>query len=369
MKPSSKNLILLLFLFVHIHGFSQEKKLRLAIAGLTHGHVGWVLQSMNRGDYEIVGIAEKNTQLAQKLANQYGFSMDLVHEDLQQMLEKTQPEAVAAFGNTFDHLAVVESAAPRGIHVMVEKPLAVSLEHAMKMKELADRHQIHLLTNYETSWYPSNHKAYELVRTGTVGEIQKVIVRDGHRGPKKIGVSPEFLEWLSDPTLNGGGALMDFGCYGANLMTWLMNGEVPISVTAVTQQLQPENNPKVEDDATIIVNYAHAQVIIQASWDWPIGRKDMEIYGMTGAIFADNRNQLRVRIAQRYDGFDEQIFKLPEMDPPYPDPFLLLKAVVRNELELPEYDLYGLKNNMVVMEILEAARISAYEGKTIFLSR
>src|SRR5690606_20131872 len=141
--------------------------------------------------------------------------------------------------------AIVETCAPKGIHIMVEKPLAVSLEHAKKMEALAKKHQIHLLTNYETSWYPTNVKANELLKEGTIGALRKVIVRDGHKGPKKIGVSPEFLNFLTDPKLNGGGAIMDFGCYGANLMTWIQQGKRPNSVTAVTQQLQPENNPKV----------------------------------------------------------------------------------------------------------------------------
>lgn len=345
---------------------AQESKLRLAVAGLDHGHVGWVFNSMNRGDYEIVGIAEPNRELAEKYAKQNGLSMGIFFDDLEKLLDEKKPEAVAAFGNTFEHLAVVKSAAPRGVHVMVEKPLAASLDHAQQMKALAEKHTIHLLTNYETSWYPTNHRAKELLDSGKVGDLRKVVVRDGHRGPKKIGVGPEFLAWLIDPKLNGGGALMDFGCYGANLMTWLMDGEKPISVTAVTQQLQPENNPQVEDDATIIVNYPDAQVIIQASWNWPIGRKDMEVYGQTGTIYADNRTQLRVRMAEGYDGFDEQTYQLPEMEPPYPDPFMLLKAVVRNEISLPEYDLYSLENNMIVMEILQAAKESAEKGETVY---
>ncbi|HCB46998.1 MAG TPA: oxidoreductase [Algoriphagus sp.] len=367
MKAILRTSLLLLFFLRGFDSLGQEtSKLRLAVAGLNHGHVGWVLSSMNRGDYEIVGISESNRELAEKYSKQYGFSMSLVYDDLNEMLEKSHPEAVAAFGDTFSHLAIVKAAAPKGIHVMVEKPLAVSKEHALEMKEMASQYGIHLLTNYETSWYPSNHEAKRLLESGEIGNVKKVIVRDGHRGPKKIGVGPEFLEWLTDPKLNGGGALMDFGCYGANLMTWLMNGESPISVTAITQQLQPENNPKVEDDATIIVNYSTAQVIIQASWNWPIGRKDMEIYGETGAIFADNRHQLRIRLAEGYDGFDERTLQLPELPAPYPDPFLLLKAVIRDEIQLPPFDLYSLENNMIVMDILQAAKESAETGKTVY---
>ena len=250
---------------------------------------------------------------------------------------------------------------------MVEKPLAVSMEHAQKMKFLAQKHNIHLLTNYETTWYPTNHRAKELLDDGKIGELRKVIVRDGHRGPVKIGVNQEFLEWLQDPVLNGGGAITDFGCYGANLMTWLKKGKKPNTVTAVTQQLQVENNPKVDDDATIILTYDDCQAILEPSWNWPIGRKDMELYGLTGAIYADNRNTLRVRMAEGYDGFQEETTTLEERAAPYNDPFSLFAAVIRGTVILSPDDLSALENNMTVVEILDAARKSAKSGKTIHL--
>jgi predicted dehydrogenase len=249
---------------------------------------------------------------------------------------------------------------------MVEKPLAVNLAHAKKMEALAVKHKIHLLTNYETTWYPTNHKAYELLKKDrTIGDVRKVIVRDGHKGPKKIGVNGEFLEWLTDPVLNGGGAIIDFGCYGVNLLTWIMDGKKPLSVTAITQQQQPENNPKVDDEATIILNYDKSNAIIQASWNWPIGRKDMEIYGLTGAIYADNKTDLRLRMSEGYDGFSEEFIKLDNRKPPFDDPFAFFAAVIKNEIKLEPYDLSSLENNMVVMEILDAAVKSAQSKKTI----
>ena len=140
-----------------------QEKFKVAVAGLTHGHVGWVLDAHRKGDLEILGIAESNRELAERLCKNYGISTDLIYPNLELLLEKIQPEAITAFGNTFDHLAVVQKAAPKGIHVMVEKPLAVSLEHALQMQTLAKSHGIHLLTNYETSWYPTNHFAKELI--------------------------------------------------------------------------------------------------------------------------------------------------------------------------------------------------------------
>ena len=341
--------------------------LRLGIIGLTHSHVHGLLGRKNRGDVVIVGIAEPNRELARRYAQRYGLSMDLVFDSANEMLDRTKPTAVAAFGSTFEHLAAVQVAAPRGIHVMVEKPLAVSLEHARKMKALADRHHIVLMVNYETTWYPTLYRAVETVSADSIGPLRKVVVRDGHRGPAKInGVDPEFLEWLNDPVKNGAGALMDFGCYGANLMTFLMQGTRPTSVTAVTQQLQPHDYPRVDDEATIVVTYPSAQAIIQASWNWPIGRKDLEIYGTRGYVMTDNRSVMRTRVSE---SATESTQTLAERASPGDDPFSYFKALVEKKVVAGEWDPSSLANNIVVMEILDAARKSAREGRTIELPK
>ncbi len=348
--------------------FGQREPLEIGIIGLTHTHVHWIFNSDKRSEFEIVGIVEPNKELVLEYAKQYQFSMDLVYDTIEELIDAKHPKAVTAFGNIYDHLMIVETCAPRGIHVMVEKPLAVNLEHAKRMESLAKKHRIHLLTNYETTWYPTSHKAYELLKKDSiVGDLRKIIVRDGHKGPKKIGINEEFLEWLIDPDLNGGGAIIDFGCYGANLLTWIMEGEKPNKVTAITQQQQPENNPKVDDEAIIILTYEHSIAIIQASWNWPIGRKDMEIYGLKGAIYLDNRHDLRIRLAEGYDGFTEEKINLQERESPYDDPFAFFAAIVNNEIELQPFDLSSLENNVIVMEILDAAIKSANSNQSVDL--
>ncbi|MES1181700.1 MAG: Gfo/Idh/MocA family oxidoreductase, partial [Flavobacterium sp.] len=271
-----------------------KKPLKVAIIGLVHSHVNWLLGREKMNDIEIVAIVEPDRTLAQSFAKKYGFTMDIVFSTMEAMMAKTKPEAVFAFNSVYDHLKTVEFFAPRGIHVMVEKPLAVSVVHANKMLALAKKHKIYLLTNYETSWYGTNKAAWEIIHDKKeIGDISKIVFYTGHQGPVEIGCPPEFLAWLTDPVLNGGGALTDFGCYGANLSTWLMKSELPISVTAVTQHIKPNIYPKVEDEATIVLTYSKAQVIIQASWNWPYNWKDMEVYGKTGSVSClDKENML-----------------------------------------------------------------------------
>jgi len=265
-------------------------------------------------------------------------------------------------------MAAIVACAPRGIHVMVEKPLATNIAHAVKMKQLANQYHIFLLTDYETSWYPSTEKTYQLATDSNfIGKIRKVVIHDGHQGPMEIGVNKEFFDWLTDPVQNGGGALIDFGCYGANLMTYLMQGEDPVSVTAITQHFKPAIYPKVDDEATIVVTYPTAQCIIQASWNWPFGRKDMEIYGEKGYVIALNNTAMRRR-NDKSNG--EQTLEVTTKDVDvYQDPFSYFADAIRGKIKIPKNGLYSLENNTTVVRILDAARESARTGKTIVLNK
>ena len=343
----------------------QHPPLRVAVAGLSHGHVVWLLRNWQRNDLDIVGFWEPDRVLAQRYSEHYAFPLELVYSDLDAMLDAVQPEAVCAFGPIYDHLRVVEACAPRTIHVMVEKPLAVSLEHAEKMATLARAHGIHLITNYETTWYATTYAAYRMaVEEGSLGAIRKVVVHDGHGGPVEIGCNAEFVAWLTDPVLNGGGAVVDFGCYGANLITWLMDGAEPVTVTAVLQTLKPDIYPRVDDDATVILTYPHAQGIIQGSWNWPVGRKDMEIYGTSGYLVAVDDQTMRVRLREEPS---EKTLSLPPAPKRVSDPFTYLAAVVRGVETVAPGNLWSLENGLSVVKILDAARVSAREGRTVRL--
>lgn len=343
----------------------QQPTVRMAIAGMSHGHVNWILRNWQRTDLDLVGFWEPDRTLAERYSKQYNFPLERIYSDLDTMLDALQPTAVCAFGSIYDHLRVVEACALRKIHVMVEKPLAVSMEHAEQMAALARSHGIHLLTNYETTWYASTYAAYQMaVEEGTLGEIRKIVVHDGHKGPVEIGCNAEFLAWLTDPLLNGGGAVVDFGCYGANLITWLMGGAEPTTVTAVLQTLKPDVYPRVDDEATIILTYPHAQGIIQGSWNWPVGRKDMEIYGQSGYLVAVDALNLRVRTQQEPS---EYSLTLPPAPQHIRDPFSYFAAVVSGQEQVEPGNLWSLENGLSVVKILDAARLSAREGRTVRL--
>lgn len=339
--------------------------LRIAIAGLVHGHVdGFFRAARMRPDVQIVGAFDPDGELRRKYARKYLYQDSIFFSDLGQMLEQTKPEVVASFTSTYDHPAVVEAAAARHLPVMMEKPLAVNMEHARQMQRAAEKAGIPVIVNYETTWYASHGAIWKLFKEqAAAGEIRKMVAMDGHQGPKEIGVGPEFLGWLTDPVKNGAGALFDFGCYGANLMTWLMDNQRPVAVTAMTQQIKPDIYAHVDDEATVLVEYPKAQGIIQGSWNWPVGRKDFEVYGQTGYAYAIGGNVLRVRLPKQ-----QEETRTPDPLPADQRDYLsYLKSIVRDKVK--PSGLSSLENNVIVTEILEAARESARTGKRVTLPR
>lgn len=338
--------------------------LRVAIAGLVHGHAGgFFSHALQSKDIQIVGIAEPDRALFDQYAAKFKLDSSLYHADLEELLRSVHPQAVLGYTSTFDHRKVVELCAKYSTPVMMEKPLATTYEDAKAMAAAAHKAKITVLVNYETSWYPSNRSAYELVHSGAIGELRKVVVHDGHEGPKEIGVGPEFLGWLTDPKLNGGGALFDFGCYGADLMTYLMDGARPLSVTAVTQTIKPAVYTRVDDEATIVLTYPKAQAILQASWNWPYSRKDMEVYGRTGSVITIANNDISVRLPHE----KQATMKTAEpLRAPYNDPLTYLRAVLLDGAKVDAYS--SLETNLIVSEILDAARRSAASGQTVRLT-
>jgi scyllo-inositol 2-dehydrogenase (NADP+) len=343
-------------------GRSQEAPVRLAIVGLVHDHVRPFIPSLEgRRDIQLVGIVEPNKELVAYIEEHDHLGAALFFPSLEALVAKTKVDAVATFTSTFDHRRVVELCAPLGIDVMMEKPLAASYADARAIAAAAEKGGIQVVVNYETTWYPATAAAFALVRASAIGDVRKIVVHDGHEGPKAIGCSPYFLNWLTDPVLNGGGAGMDFGCYGADLVTDLMGGRRPTSVVAVAQHFQPDAYPRVEDEETIVLTYPRAQAILEASWNWPYNRKDMEIYGQTGTVLVPSRASVLLQKGREPQGAQPA----PALTSPYADPVSYLVAVVRGKIR--PSGLSSLEVNLVVSEILGAAEESARTGRRIDL--
>ena len=186
----------------------------------------------------------------------------------------------------------------------------------------------------------------------------------GHNGPGDPKKS-SFAAWLADPVQNGGGALMDFGCY--QVLSALSIKGKPRSVYATALQMKPETFPKVEDHAVIILNYADGVAILEASWDLPpVQRLGNEIYGMKGSIVG---NSIRKAGSGGGGGRGSQQSGTPVEVKPLPpersEPVAYMVDRLRTNQPLDGQN--DLDLQVDVQEVLEAAKMSVKSGTAVAL--
>lgn len=343
---------------------SEAAPVRIGVVGLEHDAAEPFLTALHgRPEAELVGIVETNKVLIDRYEERCALGPEMFHNNFAELLARAHPQIVVSFARTLDHPAVVAACAQAGLDVMLEKPLAINFAEARQIAAAGRHAGIDVMVDYETTWQPAYQSVFDLVRgQKIIGPVRQLVFRAGHRGPKEIGCSTNFLEWLTDPAQSGGGALVDFGCYGADMLTWVMEGRRPLAVTAVAQQMKPEVYPKVEDQATIILEYPGAQGVIQASWNWPYDVRALEVFGRQGCALAPQGNVVRVRKV----GAEESEFTVSPPAGAAPEDEISFLAAVSRKQKRPS-GLCSLDVNLTVMEILDAARESVRSGRRVEL--
>lgn len=345
--------------------FAQTEKTRMAVVGLDHDHVWELLRYMaGESDGDLVAIAEKDPELVEKARSKVPNTVQFFSNYVS-MLEEAKPAVVFVTTENDRHLDILRECAKRHIHYSTEKPMATNAADARTMEQIADKAGIKLMVNYWNAWVGSSHDLYQRVKAGDIGRLEKLIVQYGHQGPREIGVSKQFGDWLYDPKKNGAGALMDFGCYGAEWALWLEGR--PSRVYATARKLKTEQHNQVEDDATMVLDYPDATVIVEPSWDWPYGMDRVYAFGTKGSLLA-TRNELFFRSSAQsspatLDGERVPINPLPHARS---NPIAYLLDRVRNNQ--PIEDPLSARLNVDVMEILDAARESLQTGRASTLA-
>jgi predicted dehydrogenase len=340
-------------------------KTRIAVVGLDHDHVWSLLKDIGKEPLaELVAIADPDPALVGKAKKQVAETVKF-YSDYVQMLDQVKPEAVIVATSNDRHLEILRQCAKRHIHYSTEKPMATTAAEAREMERLASAANIKLMVNYWNVWVAPTHTLFHKVNAKELGPVQKIIVQYGHGGPKEIGISKQFENWLYDPKKNGGGAIMDFGCYGAELSLWLKGR--PTRVYATTRKLKTEQHNEVDDDATIVLEYPDATAIIEASWDWPYSKQEVEVFGPKGSFLAGHDNLL-FRSADEDEATAALNGNRVALDPvshETSNPISYLVDCIRNSKPIGNPLRANL--NVQVMEILDAARESARTGRAVDL--
>lgn len=270
------------------HGIEPDKmkKYRIAVLGLTHDHVWSNLHELSQMENaEIVGAADPNAPLLQRVSGDYGCP---IFENFEAMLVETAPEAVYVFGNNREGAELAAMAARRGLHVLIEKPMAADLAGAENLLAAAKENNVRLMVNWPFAWWPQLQKAIAMAKAGDVGRVWQVKYRAAHEGPREIGCSSYFCDWLYDESLNGAGAMMDYCCYGAVLACVVLGR--PVSVTGL-KGLLCKKDMGVDDNAMLAMSYPDAIATTEGSWT-QIGKLTAyttAIYGEEGTLLVEPR--------------------------------------------------------------------------------
>ena len=340
---------------------AAETKTKLAIIGLDHDHVWGLLKDLaGEPNAELIAIADDHQPLVDQAKTKVPPTVKF-YSDYIKMLDEMKPDGVIVTTENDRHLEILRECAKRHIHYSTEKPMATTAADAREMEKLANQAGIKVMVNYWNAWVASTHELYHRVHDSQLGPVQRIIVQYGHQGPKEIGVSKYFADWLYDPVKNGGGAIMDFGCYGAEWAVWLKGR--PSRVSAVTQKLKVDQHNAVDDDATIVLDYPDGTAIIEASWDWPYNMGQVQVFGPKGSLLATARDLFSRSPSDSVAkvGLEGERVTL---DPPIHEesnPISYFVDCIRNNK--PIEDPLSMKINVQVMEILDAARESARTGK------
>jgi len=247
---------------------------------MTHDHCwGLLKQFAALSNCQIVAAADSNEPLRKKIAELYG--VEKLYEDVEQMIDSEDLDAVLVTGDNAASVSVLEKAAPLGIHALVEKPMAATLEQADRMLKAATDGGTKLMINWPMAWKPEVHKAFQMCHDGEIGQVFYVRVRMAHEGPKEIGCSEYFWGWLYDAEKNGAGALMDYCCYGAAFCRWLLGR--PSAVQGVRGHLA-KPYPVPDDNAVITMLYDKHIASTEASWTQHPGFHEVEILGTEGTL-------------------------------------------------------------------------------------
>jgi len=337
----------------------DNARFRMAIVGLVHSHAWGHLRNMAKNPaVEIVGVADPNAELRDLAAKDIPGTA--FYEDYRKLLDEKKPQAVWAFVENDRHLEITQACAARGIHLIFEKPMAATYQQARQMMEIAAKNKLQLMINYQMAWWPANYAAYNFAQGGDIGKIWRVRSVIGHGGPAPSDPADargqRFWTWLNDEK-RGGGALIDFTCYGAVWLKWYLG--LPKSVYAITTHTRPDVY-KTNTHATVLAAFPDNGVgIIEGSWDLPRSFQDVEVFGNKGSVYMTSRG------VEAYVGRDKKDVPPGALEESRRDPVAYFINAVRTGK--PVDGMVSPEFNLDVMQIMDAIRLSAESGKPVSL--
>lgn len=364
---------------------ADKERYRVGVIGFAHMHINELVRSFSQLP-EVEWAACADTLPASRLRADVPatrghnlkraleeFGIPRAYDDYREMLAKERFDIVIFCPENARHGEVAEAIAQSGAHMLTEKPMAASFAEALRMARAAKQRGVTLAVNWPSAWDPAVRKAKELIAAGEIGRVLQIKWRNGASlGPLSHGshhpggtvvtgvLSEEELgrEWWYQAT-DGGGALLDYCCYGAVLSSWLLDAKAE-AVTGMAANLQSHFG-NVEDLAVLTVRFPSALALLEGSWityapGVPTG---IVAYGTAGTMVIS--------------GGEVKVYKERKAEPTAVyrgDPLPAGRETIAREFVHhlrtgePLHPLLDVELNLRAMAILDAGRRSVASGKT-----
>lgn len=259
------------------------RKIRFGIIGLVDDHVwpvwgeGYIEQVVKCDKAELIAAADDHDELLQRIKNEYG--VEKLYKSYEEMLDKEKVDAILLSVPNDERAELTEVIASRGIHIQSDKPMAVTLKQANRMKDIVRKTGIKMIVNWRIAWNPGFQRAMSLIQDGAIGDVYQVRHESANSGPENHGCSKYFLEWLFSRKKNGGGALMDYCCYGAAICISIKGK--PGSVIGLAGKYV-KKDLEAEDNAILLLEYSDGIGIVEGSWSQYGVDTQKDIYPLHG---------------------------------------------------------------------------------------
>jgi len=342
-----------------------------------HFHMGDLLaMAAETEGVEIVGLCDEQPERMQDAIKKFGISQDRVFTDVHACLETTKPDLVILCPAAARHGEYVELVAPYNVHVIVEKPMAASLEEADRMIAAMEKTGKKLAINWPLAWYPPHVTSKRLIDEGVIGDVIEVHFYDGNRGPlwhgaDKIELEPtaerKAASWFYKKD-QGGGSLLDYLGYGTTLGTWFHNGKAPIEVTCMVDE---PAGLEVDEHSITIARYDVGLSKFETRWGtftdpWthqPQPKCGFVIVGRDGTISSYDYDKT-IFVQTRKNPAGESI-PVDTLVTPFSQPIEYVVHCIKNDL--PIEGPLSPKICRIGQQIVDTAVLSAREKRTVAL--
>jgi predicted dehydrogenase len=295
------------------------------------------------------------------------------YDDYREMLAKEKIDVCIVTSENYRHPEIVEACAAAKVNVCVEKPMSMSLSHALRMYRACQANGTTMIVNWPLTWSPSARKCKELIDQGVIGRVLEVKWRSGHTGPLGPGAAHAGVTEASKPMSGpergatwwhqdamGGGAMLDYCCYGAMVSRWYI-GEPGLAAIGMKANLDSQWGDG-DDNGAILIRFPSAMALLEGSWTTrhhgvstgPI------VYGTTGTLVVESKDGKPIVRLERGHG-DTTIYDAPAL----PEGRHNVAFEFAHHLSTGEAPHYTLQAafNVEAMAILDAGVRSAKSGK------